>query len=242
MLKFLGLPGIGRGIGAVGGRAFARTTFASTTLARMLLCGAGVLLWAAVVLHTGLAVAAADPRQCIMDAGSAVEKSDVAAFEKQVDVDAILEQALNLFVRRAQDPEAAKDLPPMVALLFTQAASKEGNVRALLLNETRSFVLNGISSGAFAGKKPSASASQGMLAPLFADASTGRKEIKNVGQARRDGEGWLVPFVVHDSGNDESYDVTGRVTSVKGEMRLTSVANMESLLRRVAAESRAVEP
>ena len=157
-------------------------------------------------------------------------------------LDAILEQALNLFVRRAQDPEAAKDLPPMVALLFTQAASKEGNVRALLLNETRSFVLNGISSGAFAGKKPSASASQGMLAPLFADASTGRKEIKNVGQARRDGEGWLVPFVVHDSGNDESYDVTGRVTSVKGEMRLTSVANMESLLRRVAAESRAVEP
>ena len=228
MLNFLGLPGIR----AVAGKASARMTR----------CGVSALLWAAIVLQAGFAIAAADPRQCIMEAGSAVEKSDVAAFEKQVDVDAILEQALNLFVRRAQDPEAAKDLPPMVALLFTQAASKEGNVRALLLNETRSFVLNGISSGAFAGKKPSAKASQGMLAPLFADASTGRKEIKNIGQARRDGEGWLVPFVVHDSGNDESYDVTGRVTSVKGEMRLTSVANMESLLRRVAAESRAVEP
>ena len=216
----------------MGGRAFAHLTR----------CGAVALLWAAFVLQAGFAIAAADPRQCIMDAGSAVEKSDVAAFEKQVDVDAILEQALNLFVRRAQDPEAAKDLPPMVALLFTQAASKEGNVRALLLNETRAFVLNGISSGAFAGKKPSASASQGLLAPLFADASTGRKEIKNVGQARRDGEGWLVPFVVHDSGNDETYEVTGRVTAANGAMRLTSVANMESLLRRVAAESRAVEP
>ena len=228
MLKFFGLPCAG----AVTGGA----------VARMARCGAGVLLVAVMVLQAGLAHATADPRQCILEAGSAVDKSDVGAFEKQVDVDAILEQALNLFVRRAQDPEAAKDLPPMVALLFTQAASKEGNVRALLLNETRSFVLNGISSGAFAGKKPSATASQGLLAPLFADASTGRKEIKNVGQARRDGEGWLVPFVVHDSGNDESYDVTGRVTSVKGEMRLTSVANMESLLRRVAAESRAVEP
>ena len=228
MLNFLGLPGI--------------RAVADKASARMTRCGVSALLWAAIVLQAGFAIAAADPRQCIMEAGSAVEKSDVAAFEKQVDVDAILEQALNLFVRRAQDPEAAKDLPPMVALLFTQAASKEGNVRALLLNETRSFVLNGISSGAFAGKKPSAKASQGMLAPLFADASTGRKEIKNIGQARRDGEGWLVPFVVHDSGNDESYDVTGRVTSVKGEMRLTSVANMESLLRRVAAESRAVEP
>ena len=126
MLNFMGLPGIM----AVGGRASARMTR----------CGVSALLWAAIVLQAGFAIAAADPRQCIMEAGSAVEKSDVVAFEKQVDVDAILEQALNLFVRRAQDPEAAKDLPPMVALLFTQAASKEGNVRALLLNETRSFV------------------------------------------------------------------------------------------------------
>jgi hypothetical protein len=205
-------------------------------------CGASLLLLAVIVLQTGFVLAATDPRQCILEAGSAVDKSDVTAFEKQVDVDAILEQALNLFVRRAQDPEAAKDLPPMVALLFTQAASKEGNVRSLLLNETRAFVLNGISTGAFAGKKPSAAASQGLLAPLFADASTGRKEIKNVGQPRRDGDAWLVPFVVHDGGNGESYDVTGRVTAVNGAMRMTSVANMDLLLRKVAAESRAVEP
>ena len=232
MLKFLGLP-CAR---AINGGAVARLQYA---LGR---CGASALLLAAMVMQAGFAFATADPRQCILEAGSAVDKSDVAAFEKQVDVDAILEQALNLFVRRAQDPEAAKDLPPMVALLFTQAASKEGNVRSLLLNETRAFVINGISSGAFAGKKPSPTASQGLLAPLFADASTGRKEIKNVGQPRRDGEGWLVPFVVHDGGNGESYDVTGRVTTVNGAMRLTSVANMESLLRKVAAESRAVEP
>ena len=232
MLKFLGLP-CAR---VVNGGAAARLRYA---LGR---CGASVLLLAVMVFQAGFAFATTDPRQCILEAGNAVEKSDVAAFEKQVDVDAILEQALNLFVRRAQDPEAAKDLPPMVALLFTQAASKEGNVRSLLLNETRAFVINGISSGAFAGKKPSPTASQGLLAPLFADASTGRKEIKNVGQPRRDGEGWLVPFVVHDGGNGESYDVTGRVTTVNGAMRLTSVANMESLLRKVAAESRAVEP
>ena len=211
-------------------------------LARVPYYFAAALLWAAVVVQSGFVFAANDPRQCILEAGGAVDKSDVAAFERQVDVDAILEQALNIFVRRAQDPEAAKDLPPMVALLFTQAASKEGNVRSLLLNETRAFVLNGISSGAFAGRKPSGNTAQGLLAPLFADASTGRKEIKNVGQARCDGDGWLVPFVVHDGGNGESYDVTGRVTSANGEMRLTSVANMESLLRKVAAESRAVEP
>jgi len=228
MLNFMGLPG--------------SNAWSARACARMTIFCAGLMLCAAVAWQPRTALAAADPRQCVLEAGAAVDKSDVTAFERQVDVDAILEQALNLFVRRAQDPEAAKDLPPMVALLFTQAAAKEGNVRSLLLNETRAFVLNGISSGAFAGKKPSGTAAQGLLAPLFADASTGRKEIKSVGQARRDGDGWLVPFVVHDGGNGESYDVTGRVTPVNGEMRLTSVANMESLLRKVAAESRAVEP
>ena len=233
MLNFVGrTASVEAGVKDAGCRGFARVPYYF----------AATLLWAAVGVQSGFAFAANDPRQCILEAGGAVDKSDVAAFERQVDVDAILEQALNLFVRRAQDPEAAKDLPPMVALLFTQAASKEGNVRSLLLNETRAFVLNGISSGAFAGRKPSGNTAQGLLAPLFADASTGRKEIKNVGQARRDGDGWLVPFVVHDGGNGESYDVTGRVTSANGEMRLTSVANMESLLRKVAAESRAVEP
>lgn len=233
MLNFVGRTASVEAGAKSGGRVLARVPYCFA---------AALLLWAAVVVQAGFAFAANDPRQCILEAGGAVDKSDVAAFERQVDVDAILEQALNLFVRRAQDPEAAKDLPPMVALLFTQAASKEGNVRSLLLNETRAFVLNGISSGAFAGRKPSGNTAQGLLAPLFADASTGRKEIKNVGQARRDGDGWLVPFVVHDGGNGESYDVTGRVTSANGEMRLTSVANMESLLRKVAAESRAVEP
>lgn len=243
MLNGVGRPASGdAGERVADGRIADRRGAGGRALARVALCGASALLWAAVVWQAGFVFAAADPRQCILEAGSAVDTSDVAAFERQVDVDAILEQALNLFVRRAQDPEAARDLPPMVALLFTQAASRDGNVRSLLLNETRAFVLNGISSGAFAGRKPSGNAAQGLLAPLFADASTGRKEIRNVGQPRRDGDGWLVPFVVHDGGNGESYDVTGRVTSANGGMRLTSVANMESLLRKVAAESRAVEP
>lgn len=189
-----------------------------------------------------LSLAADDPRQCIVAAGQAVDAANVSAFERQVDVNAVLTQALDIFVRRAQNPDTAKDLPPMVALLFTQAAAKDGNVRGVLLSETKAFVLNGISSGAFAGRKPTGASAQGLLAPLFADASTGRKEIRSVGQARSDGDGWLVPFVVHDGGNGESYDVTGRVTRVDGGLRLTSVANMETLLRRVAAESRAVEP
>ena len=65
--------------------------------------------------------------------------------------------------------------------------------------------------------------------------------MRHVGQARRDGDGWLVPFVVHDGGNGESYDVTGRITGADGCLRLTSVVNIEALLEQVAAESRSVE-
>lgn len=213
-----------------GGWAAQRVGFA---VGMALMCS---LLWCSAVT-----VAADDPRQCIIAAGRAVDQADVATFEQLVDVDAVLEQALDIFVRRASDPEVAPTLPPMVALLFSQAAVREGGVRTLLLNETRSFVLYGVASGAFAGHTPSGSAAQGLLTPLFADASTGRKEVRHVGQARPDDNGWLVPFIVHDHGNGVSYAVTGRVTATDNGLRLTSVENMEELLERMADERRALE-
>lgn len=194
--------------------------------------------------------ASADPgaeqaRLCIAQAGKAVDAADVAAFERLVDLDAILDQALALFLRETQKPEVARQLPPLLALLFSQAAAQDSggvNVRSLLFSEVRAFVINGVASGAFAGRKPTGQAARGLLAPLFADASTGRKEIREIGQARRDGQGWLVPFAVHDAGNGETYSVLGRVSPTDDGCRLTAVENLEELLDRVAAESRNVAP
>ena len=156
------------------------------------------------------------------------------------EMDAILGAALTLFLRDVQKPEVADQLPPLLTVMFSQAASGDagGNkLRDLLFSEARAFVINGVSSGAFAGRAPSGGSAQGMLAPLFADASTGRKEIRRIGQARPDGHGWLVPFVVHDAGNAESYPVLGRLSPVENGFRLTSVENLEELLGRVRAES-----
>ena len=185
-------------------------------------------------------VRAADPRQCVADVGRAIDAADAAAFERLVDVDAILDAALTLFLRDAQKPEVAARLPPLLAVMFSQAASGDSggnNLRNLLFSDARAFVINGVSSGAFAGRTPSGGAAQGLLAPLFADASTGRKEIRRIGQARSDNRGWLVPFVVHDAGNGENYEVLGRVSPVENGFRLTSVENLEELLDRVRAES-----
>lgn len=206
------------------------------------------LAWLAPCLGASAAPADAGAEQarlCIAQAGKAIDAADVAAFERLVDLDAILDETLGLFLRETQKPEVARQLPPMLAMLFSQAAGQDSggiNVRSLLFSEVRAFVINGVASGAFAGRKPTGQAAQGLLAPLFADASTGRKEILEIGQARRDGQGWLVPFVVHDAGNGETYSVLGRVSPVDNGYRLTAVENLEELLRRITAESANLAP
>lgn len=136
-------------------------------------------------------------RLCIAEAGKAIDAADVAAFERLVDLDAILGEALHLFLRETQKPEVARQLPPLLAMLFSQAAAQDSggvNLRSLLFGEARAFVLNGVASGAFAGRKPTGAGRPGLLDPLFADASTGRKEIREIGQARRDGPGLARAF------------------------------------------------
>ena len=157
------------------------------------LCRTAVCLTAVCLAVWGLfacpaaQAAVTDPRQCVLEAGRAVDAADTAAFERLVDVDSILEQALDIFVRQARAPQGAKDLPPMLALLFSQAASKDGasgNVRSLLLSESRAFVLNGVASGAFAGRKVTGAEAQGLLAPLFADARKCARWARPVATAR----------------------------------------------------------
>ncbi|MBD5557590.1 MAG: hypothetical protein HDQ92_03255 [Desulfovibrio sp.] len=180
------------------------------------------------------------PARCLAEVGRAIDEADVAAFERQVDVDAILEQALDLVTQIMAQPETADRMPPLLALVFSQAAGYGGGtVRSLLKGEARAFILNGVASGAFAGRKPSGAGAGGLLAPLFADASLGRKEIREVGAAVPDGEGWLVPFVVHDAGNGQDYAVTGRFSPTETGCRLTSVANLPELVERIRQEGMA---
>ena len=179
------------------------------------------------------------PARCLAEAAAASDNADVAAFERQVDVDAILEQAMGEVMRVMEQPETAAGMPPLLGLVFSQAAGDGGAaVRTLLKNEARAFILNGVASGAFAGR-PVKGGGSGLLAPLFADASLGRKEIRDVGNPTADGEGWLMPFVVHDSGNGEDYAVVGRFSPTETGCRLTSVENLPELFERIRREGMA---
>lgn len=182
-----------------------------------------------------------DPRHCLTLASRALDAADSAAFELAVDLDAILGQTLDFMARQAALPEEVSQFPPILTLLFTRAAGGGGDtvgVRGLLMGAARAFVLQGIDSGAFGGRPADSAQTSdgGLLSPLFAEASLGRKEICLVGEARpvsppaASGNGeWLVPFSVHDAGNGETYPVLGRIRKEGAGFRLVGVENMSEL-------------
>ncbi len=190
-----------------------------------------------IFLFFPLSSLAGQPEQCLKDIGRAINAGDAAAFEKLVDVNGILEQALDVFLAEAAKPENAKEMPPMLAVMLAQAAGQP-DIRRLLLGEARSFLMNGIASGAFAGKKLDNRAQQCLLAPLFAQASIGRKEIHGIGNPVKDDDnGWFLPFNVHDYGNGNDYAVIGHLTPVDGKLKLTAIENLEQLLAQIRKEA-----
>lgn len=178
-------------------------------------------------------VRAGAPEECLNKISGAIENADAAAFAQAIDLDSVLSSSLEVFLKNPRNSQ----LTPMLALLFSDSAGQGGQaIRNLLLQEARAFVLSGVSSGAFAGHRPDSSKTQGLLAPLFANASMGRKEIRSVGTATKDGDDWLMPFTVHDYGNDRDYLLAGRFGSAQGGFCLRSIENLDQLLEQIQKE------
>lgn len=189
--------------------------------------------------------AADTPRDCLEAIAQAVADADMAAFEQHADVDGILQTVVDKLFVEARRPENADRLPPMLHLMFSGAALADGGgrVRKMLRGEARAFIRNGIVSGAFAGRAPARDyQSEGLIAPLFADASLGRKEIHGIGKARaRNDGGWDLPFRVFDAGNGNDYPVVGRFARRDGRVMLVGIDNLDELFARIAAEAAALE-
>ena len=194
-------------------------------------------LWAG---FPGIARAATSPQGCLAAVSAAVEAHDADAFAQQVDMDGILAVVVNRLLEEAAKPENAASLPPVLSLMLSGDGG--ASVRALLCSEARAFVRNGIASGAFAGHAPAGDLRQeGLVAPLFRDASQGRKQIHAVGQARRVEGGWLMPFRVYDHGNGNDYAVLGRFSEAQGAVRLTGIENLAELFARIREEAAHLE-
>ena len=212
---------------------------------RYVKCGwTGVLvLWFCLAGGAAAATAsdAAQARACILAVRDAVDAADVHAFDKAVDTEKVLDHAVGVVAEASS--RGGENVPPVLSLMFSPLSNMAA-ARQLLIRETAAFVRNGIASGAFAGKKVAdAPAAQGMLAPLFADVSMGRKQIIHVSPAIRGDDGaWLVAFDLLDGGNQQTYSLLGRVEKQGSRWRLTAIENMNELFRRLCAEFAAQEP
>lgn len=177
----------------------------------------------------------AAPDDCLRQINTAIENGDAAAFEQLVDIDAILAASLDMFLKEARKPANTSKLAPMLAIMLSSQGGE--TVRNLLTQEARAFVLNGISSGAFAGKKLGNGQGHGILAPLFANASLGKKEIRGMGEPVKDDTGWYMPFSVHDYGNDNDYAIVGRFEPGEGSTRLVSIENLDQIFNQIQREA-----
>lgn len=187
-------------------------------------------------------VRAQDARAHVEEIARAIDSADVEMFTELVDMDAILNNALDVFVQEVSRPENAKRVPPMLAMIVQQLkAGAPSPIKDLLLGEAKNFVLEGIASGAFAGRKPDLSKNPGMMAPLFAQASMGRKEIRDIGEPTRTSNGWIVPFVIYDHDNEYEYPVRALLEYKGTDLKMTGLENMRQLIYQIGEESAAVQ-
>lgn len=197
------------------------------------------ILLLGLVLWPGLCVADA-ARDCVVDISKALDNSDVQLFKARVDVDQVIGQAIDVFLVEAKKPYIRNNLQPMLAIMLQQASSGEGAgqaIRALLVKESRAFVLNGIATGAFAGKRVRPNVEQGLLTPLFADASIGRKEIIQIGEGQATDSGWIVPFTLLDGGNGSDYAIDGLIQETASGLKLTKIINLPDLFLQIQEEA-----
>lgn len=183
---------------------------------------------------------AATPEAVLTEIQRAIDASDLPAFERHVDVDALLDQSSSALIAGLQ--KAGKvdtsGLPPMLSLMVAsvQDPSMAKQIKSLLVQETGTFARSGIESGFFAGK-PKAAKPQGLLAPLFADVSTGRKELRARGASRKANGAVILPATIHDFGNGRDYKVDLGMVPSGQSWKVNRIANMDRLVSRLQKEA-----
>ena len=188
-----------------------------------------------LLLVTVPALARQTPEAVLKEIQTAIDASDLAAFERRVDVDALLDQSSSALIAALQKAGQVdtSGLPPMLALMVAsvQDPSMAKQIKGLLVQETGTFTRSGIESGFFAGKP------KGLLAPLFGNVSTGRKELRPRGASRKVNGNVILPATIHDFGNGRDYKVDLGMSPSGESWKVTSIANMDKLVSRLQKEA-----
>ena len=195
-----------------------------------------------LLLSAGAAFAAQSLRtseECLREAQAAIEAKNTARFLHVVDVEGIAREAAGFVLEKAD----ATSLPPLPALMLSSARlggrQALDNLRELLAQEIKAFVLYGVESGHFAGVPDRRVRPSGMLAPLLSDVSLGKKTLTPAGPESFDKSGRsFLPAILHDAGNDQSYPLLLGLGSTASGRRITEIVNLPDLWEWISAEAR----
>ncbi len=183
--------------------------------------------------------AGTDPISTIKDVQKAIDTADDVLFEASVDMDSLIGQCVDIFVEDAVKGNASYALPGFLTMALAAAGQSEQAqqmLTATLRSEVGAFVRYGVRSGTFAGKKVETTSPSGFLAPLFADTSTGRKEIHSIGQPIAESGAFYVPFMLKDYGNGNDYPVEVWLRQQEGSWRVIGLRNVRTLVRIITEE------
>ena len=194
----------------------------------------------AVLFFSCTAFAAHAPEQAVRDAQRAIDAKNADRFEQIVDVKRILDAATDLLLAEADKPDG--QLPPILALMLSSVKNSQAlaGLRSLITQETHAFVRYGVLSGNFAGTPDQSVRPGGMLAPLFGDASLGRKELRIAGPAAPGGQDRvLLPVELKDHGNDTVYPLLLRLQWQSPDWRMVEIVNLPDIWNQIQAEAKA---
>lgn len=215
------------------------------TWAFVVLLGAlyGFVVWVSPshAATTNAVTAQEGPAKALENVQSAIDTGDSTLFERHVDVDGLIRAGVDYFLAEAKNDTGKNSLPPVLAMILSTVGQSETgkmSFRSLVGGEARNFVVYGVQSGSFAGtRRDNAPPPEGLLAPLFAEASLGRKEIRQARSPQMRGNDCLISFVVYDYGNGQSYPIQGLWQVVNGHWQLVKVENMSALLKQIRREA-----
>ncbi|MDR2696160.1 MAG: hypothetical protein LBC79_07270 [Deltaproteobacteria bacterium] len=186
------------------------------------------------------AFAASAPEQAVRNAQRAIDTKNADLFDQVVDTQSILDAATDMLLAEADKPDGR--LPPMLSLMISSIKDSHAlaGLRALIAQEARAFVNYGVLSGSFAGKPDHSIRPGGMLAPLFSDASLGRKELRVAGPASPIGqEQNLLPVELKDHGNGHTYPLLLRLRWTPPDWRIMEVVNLPDIWNQIRSEAEA---
>ena len=177
------------------------------------------------------------PEQVVTRIQTAIQQCDVTSFEKYVAIDLLVHNSLDVLMNHAQSICASgQELPPTLTVMALVASSEDSKLRNLLGSDLEQLIRYGVAAGLLNGQRDQTVKPEGLLTPLLAKLSTGKKILRLAGKSRQDTKlsgTWLIPVEIYEVNSKRRYPFTLHVVPAGNDWRVDGIADVDALLTRL---------